>query len=71
MKEFRIVWQACPHNHNPERVLFVQAETEEDARTIAKDHIERKFWITWFSIHNVSETAPLPPGKVTSDTKLG
>lgn len=55
MKEYRIKWCQCPHVHHDTKVMFVEATTEDDARKIARNHIERKFGIEWFTIQTVSE----------------
>lgn len=64
MKEYRVVWCQCPHVQHDAHVMFVLASNEEDARTIARDHVERKFAITWFTIQEVSEAKPVPAGEV-------
>lgn len=64
MAEWRVIWQECPHVHHPSRVLYVEAATKEDADKIARDHVERKFGISWFSIHSISQAEPVPAGKV-------
>lgn len=64
MKEYRICWQQCPHIQHSTKILFVEAETPEDALLIARDHIERKFGIAWFSLHTCDETTPIPAGRV-------
>jgi hypothetical protein len=66
MNEFRVVWQECPHIHHPRQVLFVQAASVEDARALARDHVERRFGIEWFTIHEVAPAPPTPEGKVRS-----
>lgn len=53
MNEFRIVWQQCPHVQHNKNVMFVEAANAEIARRVAKDQIERKSGIEWFSIHSV------------------
>ena len=31
MTQYRIKWAQCPTAHNPSRIMFVEAETEEEA----------------------------------------
>lgn len=62
MKEYRI---APRINHNT-KVMFVKAGSADDARAIAKDHIERRFGCDWFGIDDVQEVAPLPAGEVVA-----
>jgi hypothetical protein len=64
MTEYRIKWCACPHVQHSPRLLFIEAETVEDAKAIARNHIERKFDVEWFTIQDVAETKPVPPGHV-------
>ena len=64
MKEYRIKWQQRPHVQHDVNVLFVEANNPEDAKEIARDHIERRFGIEWLSIHEVKEAAPMPAGRV-------
>jgi hypothetical protein len=64
MIEFRISWCARPTNFNSPRVFFVEAANKDDAENIARNHIERKFGVSWFNIDDVSETKPIPAGKV-------
>lgn len=64
MNEYRVKWCQCPHVHHTPGVLFIEAATTDDAKTIARNHIERKFGIGWFSIQDVSETVPVPAGIV-------
>ena len=64
MKEYRVTWQQCPHIHHTPRVLFVGAGSADDAKALARDHIERRHGISWFSVKDVSETQPVPAGTV-------
>jgi hypothetical protein len=64
MIEFRISWCSCPTNFNTPRVFFVEAANKEDADKIACDHIERKYGVSWFRIDDVTESKPIPAGKV-------
>jgi hypothetical protein len=66
LTEFRVVWQECPHNHHPKRVLFVEAASRDDAKALARDHVERRFGIEWFTIHEITTAPPMPSGKVRS-----
>ena len=45
MKEFKVSWTKYPTNYNSTHVLFIEAETPEDARAIAIDHIERRYGV--------------------------
>lgn len=62
--EYRVVWQQCPHNSYDSRVLFVEAGSKDDAEKIARDHIERRFGIEWFSVRDITPTKPIPFGRV-------
>jgi hypothetical protein len=64
MTEFRVEWHQCPHVQHDRKVLFVEAETANDAKAIARDHIERRFGIEWFSIIQITNAVPVPAGKV-------
>lgn len=64
MKEYRIVWIACPTSYNTPHVLFVDAENERDAEVIARDYVERSFGIEWLKFDSISETKPVPAGSV-------
>lgn len=69
MKEYRILWCQCPTNRNPWRVLFVEAATPDDARAIAKNHIERKYGIGWIKIDKITEAPVVPAGRVLEDSE--
>ncbi len=58
MKEFRVVWIECPTSFNPRRVLFIEAASEEDARKLCRNHVERTLGIGWMTIAEVSEVKP-------------
>ncbi len=62
--EYRVKWAQCPHAYHPTQVLFVEAATPEDARKIARDHIERKFGIEWIKFFDVAIATTIPAGKV-------
>lgn len=64
MKEYRVEWCACPTAHNRGEVLFVRAGSVDDAKLIARDHIERTRGIAWLVFDGVSEVRPLPAGEV-------
>ncbi|MCR9292027.1 MAG: hypothetical protein NXI32_04860 [bacterium] len=64
LKEYRVLWAECPTAYNRQRVLFVEAENEADARAIAKNHIERTTGIGWLKIESVTEAQPVPKGRV-------
>lgn len=64
MNEYRVVWQACPHIQHSKKILFVEAENAHDAELIARNHIERKFAVAWFTIHSLIESPALPLGRV-------
>lgn len=44
--------------------MFVEATSEENARAIAKDHIERTVGVTWFTITEVVPYFKPTEGKV-------
>jgi DNA-dependent RNA polymerase auxiliary subunit epsilon len=64
MNEYRVKWCACPHVRNTTQVLFVEAGSPEDARAIARDHIERVHHVEWFTIFDATPVEPRPPGRV-------
>jgi hypothetical protein len=64
MNEYRLEWCQCPHVQFSWRVMFVQAAGPEDACAVARDHIERRYGIEWFSIRNVTLAKPVPAGAV-------
>jgi hypothetical protein len=64
MREYRVLWQQCPHVHHDRHVMFVEAASEEDAKAIARNHVERHYGVEWFTIWSASETAPVPAGRV-------
>ena len=65
MKEFRVKWCRCPTNHNSSKILFIEAANADDAKAIARDHIERVFAEGWFTIEVVDEAKKsLPAGRV-------
>lgn len=66
LPEFRVEWQQCPHVKHTKQVLFVKAASEEDAKLLVRDHVERKFGITWFSVYSATLVVKLPPGEVLS-----
>lgn len=40
---WRCVWSMQPYDHNTPRVLYVRAETKEEARLVAKGRIEKRY----------------------------
>lgn len=64
MTEYRLEWCQCPHVQFSWRVMFVEAANVDDARAIARDHIERKYGVEWFSIRNVAPARTVPAGVV-------
>ena len=73
MTEFRVEWCRYPTNHNNPQVLFVEAVSKADARTIAIDYIERRFHIPRFDFgigtgfrgdDGITEVEPVPAGHV-------
>lgn len=68
MPEFRVVWQQCPHVQHDKHVLFIEAEDAEQARAVAKDHVQRKHGIEWFSIHTVEPYLRPSGGRVLEPT---
>jgi hypothetical protein len=63
MKEFRVRYAQQPGNHNPTRILFVEAATEEAAMAIALDHAERTLGFKCMT-YGAEEVKPLPEGRV-------
>jgi len=61
MKEFRVVWIACPHVQHVPKVMFVEATDKQDAEAIARDRIERTQGIEWLTIRSVEPAKPAPP----------
>lgn len=66
-KEYRVVWCECPTSLHSNRVLFVKAKNEQDARVVATNHIERKYGIAWIRIEGVKQTSPMPSGEVVGE----
>lgn len=66
-KEYRIRWCQRPHVHFTMQVLFIEAASADDAKAIARDHIERKFGIESFSIFEAVESKPRPAGRVVGE----
>jgi hypothetical protein len=64
MKEYRVKWCQCPHVQHTPGVMFIQAASPDDAKKIARDHIERTRGIEWLSIQEVTEAPPVPRGTV-------
>jgi hypothetical protein len=64
MQEFRIQWRLQPYNYNAEKLLFVNAANETDAKILAEDHIERKYGTPRFKIETIQPVRPLPVGSV-------
>ena len=64
MREFRVEWTKCPTAYNATNVLFIEANSKEDAEAVARDHIERKLGIgDWLKIV-VTEPVQVPAGRV-------
>ena len=78
MKEYKVSWTRYPTAFNDTRVLFIEAESPEAAREIAKDHVERHCGVPRedFMIgrspsqryrdpmHGIEEVKPVPEGRV-------
>jgi len=64
LNEYRVTWTKLPRSNQTGRVLFVKARSSEDAIAVAKDHIERKFGITRFSVDSAAKAPEVPEGKV-------
>ena len=62
MKEYRVLWMK--RHSFVSQVVFVEAGSVEDARAIARDHIERTMGIAGFTISSINESKPAPRGKV-------
>ena len=65
MNEYRVIWQNQPHCNHPRRVNFVMAESENNARAVIADYIERTVGISMKTIHCV-ELYEKPTGYVKS-----
>lgn len=63
MNEYRIKWQQRPYIQTLPQVMFVEANTVEEAQLVAKDHIERSYGIASYGIDSV-ELYTRPPGRV-------
>jgi hypothetical protein len=64
-KQFKVTWHQKPYAYNPKRVVFVRAQTNEDAQVLAQDHIERQgLEKSEFSVISVDKIVPLPPGEI-------
>lgn len=61
MKTFEIEWTKVPFAHNPVNLLYVEAETKENAETVARDHIRRVLGVGTHVKLMVSEYEPLNP----------
>ena len=66
MQNYRVVWQQCPRVHHEKRVLFVDAGSADDAKAIARDHVERTYGIEWFTVWSAEEASARPAGRVTA-----
>ena len=64
MNEYEIKWQETPFCDHQQKVLFVEAESEDDAKILAADHIKRTYGVARFAIRYVDMVTPLPKGKV-------
>ena len=64
MVEFKVVWTKCPTAYNEPRSLFIEAGNEDDAKEIARDHIERTFGVAGWIKFEVSEAKKPPIGRV-------
>lgn len=64
MPEYRVTWCQCPHVYHTKSVLFIEAASPEDAKKVARNHIERTFGIEWFSVFTADESTPPPAGRV-------
>lgn len=64
MNEYRVVWQQAPYCNHNRIVEFVQADSEEDAKALMIDHIERKHGISWKTIHSVTPYTRPANGRV-------
>ena len=66
MTEYRLEYCRCPHVQHYWQVMFIKAASADDAKAIARDHIERKLGWEWFSIRNVAPSKPVPMGEVVA-----
>lgn len=66
MKEFRVTWQQYPFNYHEAHVLFIEAGSADDAKLIARDHVQRRLGLAGseFQVRQVEEAAPPPAGRV-------
>jgi hypothetical protein len=62
--EFRVVWHQCPHVSHTARVLFVEAQSKDDAKAVATDYINRKFGVEWFTFTSIEPYTRPTGGRV-------
>lgn len=55
MNEYRVSWQLQPHCNHPRKVNFVMAESENNARAVITDYIERTVGMGMKTIHSVEQ----------------
>ena len=67
LMEFRVVWCECPHVQHTPRVVFVDALNSADARQLARNYIERRYGIGWFTISECKEAPTMPAGRVREE----
>lgn len=64
MSEYRVLWWKTPYKNTRPQVLFVDAASEDHARVMALDYIERTEGTTGFAITEVKVYVQPKLGKV-------
>lgn len=66
MKRFRVVWTQIPYAYNRPHVLFVEADTAEDAVELAKRHIEETLGLPRreFKVEAAEDSYVAPAGRI-------
>ena len=70
LHEYRVTWKKLDKRGKGEgKVLFVKAETSQNAIKIAEDYIERNFGIIDFFVTSADKPKPIPEGSVVTNGK--
>ena len=64
MTEYRVRWVQFPSNFHQSQILFVEAESAEAARAVAKDYIERTFGIARYGVLEIDPYVRPTGGRV-------
>ncbi len=66
MNEYRIVWVRIPTNYNDRHTLFVEAESKDDARALARNYFERTLGVAAreIMIEDVALAPEVPRGRI-------